>query len=117
MRPLPASASAPDVSGAEPAASLILPLRSAAADSAEGAATPSKVRAMTQRRNLLAGLSAVGLAAPVLSLHAQPARELRVGFQKISALFIAKNRNGATDTLKLTFLKSYTRFENLAAPR
>ena len=32
----------------------------------------------------------------------------------IAELIIAKNRNGATDTKKLTFLKSLTRFENLA---
>ncbi len=32
----------------------------------------------------------------------------------IAELIIAKNRNGATDNLKLTFLKNYTRFENLA---
>jgi replicative DNA helicase len=32
----------------------------------------------------------------------------------IAELIIAKNRNGATDTLKLTFMKSITRFENLA---
>ena len=34
--------------------------------------------------------------------------------QGIAELIIAKNRNGATDTKKLTFLKSLTRFENLA---
>jgi replicative DNA helicase len=32
----------------------------------------------------------------------------------IAELIIAKNRNGATDTVKLTFLKNITRFENLA---
>jgi replicative DNA helicase len=32
----------------------------------------------------------------------------------IAELIIAKNRNGATDTVKLTFLKKLTRFENLA---
>jgi replicative DNA helicase len=33
----------------------------------------------------------------------------------IAELIIAKNRNGATGSLKLTFLKNFTRFENLAA--
>jgi replicative DNA helicase len=33
----------------------------------------------------------------------------------IAELIVAKNRNGRTDTLKLTFLKSLMRFENLAA--
>jgi len=33
----------------------------------------------------------------------------------IAELIVAKNRNGATDTVKLTFLKNLTRFENLAA--
>ena len=28
---------------------------------------------------------------------------------------IAKDRNGATGTVKLTFLKNFTRFENLAS--
>ena len=32
----------------------------------------------------------------------------------IAELIVAKNRNGATDTKKLTFLKSLTRFENFA---
>jgi replicative DNA helicase len=32
----------------------------------------------------------------------------------IAELIVAKNRNGATGSVKLTFLKSYTRFENLA---
>jgi replicative DNA helicase len=32
----------------------------------------------------------------------------------IAELIVAKNRNGATATIKLTFLKSLTRFENLA---
>ena len=32
----------------------------------------------------------------------------------IAELIVAKNRNGATDTVKLTFLKNLTRFENLA---
>jgi replicative DNA helicase len=32
----------------------------------------------------------------------------------IAELIIAKNRNGATSTVKLTFLKNITRFENLA---
>jgi replicative DNA helicase len=32
----------------------------------------------------------------------------------IAELIIAKNRNGATTTVKLTFLKNLTRFENLA---
>ncbi|MBV8554804.1 MAG: replicative DNA helicase [Planctomycetaceae bacterium] len=32
----------------------------------------------------------------------------------IAELIIAKNRNGATDTVKLAFLKNITRFENLA---
>jgi len=33
----------------------------------------------------------------------------------IAELIIAKNRNGATNTVKLTFLKNLTRFENLAS--
>jgi replicative DNA helicase len=33
----------------------------------------------------------------------------------IAELIVAKNRNGKTDTIKLTFLKNLTRFENLAA--
>jgi replicative DNA helicase len=33
----------------------------------------------------------------------------------IAELHIAKNRNGATGNIKLTFLKNFTRFENLAA--
>lgn len=33
----------------------------------------------------------------------------------IAEVIIAKNRNGATGTVKLTFLKSLTRFENLAS--
>jgi replicative DNA helicase len=33
----------------------------------------------------------------------------------IAELIVAKNRNGATGTVKLTFLKNFTRFENLAA--
>jgi replicative DNA helicase len=33
----------------------------------------------------------------------------------IAELIIAKNRNGKTDTVKLTFLKNLTRFENLAS--
>jgi replicative DNA helicase len=32
----------------------------------------------------------------------------------IAEVIIAKNRNGATGTVKLTFLKNITRFENLA---
>ena len=32
----------------------------------------------------------------------------------IAELIVAKNRNGRTDTVKLTFLKNLTRFENLA---
>ena len=32
----------------------------------------------------------------------------------IAELIVAKNRNGATESVKLTFLKSITRFENLA---
>jgi replicative DNA helicase len=32
----------------------------------------------------------------------------------ISELIVAKNRNGATGSVKLTFLKHFTRFENLA---
>jgi len=32
----------------------------------------------------------------------------------IAELIVAKNRNGRTDTVKMTFLKSLTRFENLA---
>lgn len=32
----------------------------------------------------------------------------------IAELILAKNRNGATGTVKMTFLKNYTRFENLA---
>jgi replicative DNA helicase len=33
----------------------------------------------------------------------------------ISELIVAKNRNGRTDTIKMTFLKNFMRFENLAA--
>ena len=33
----------------------------------------------------------------------------------IAELIVAKNRNGRTDTVKLTFLRNYMRFENLAA--
>jgi replicative DNA helicase len=33
----------------------------------------------------------------------------------IAELILAKNRNGATNTIKLTFLRNYMRFENLAA--
>jgi replicative DNA helicase len=33
----------------------------------------------------------------------------------VAELIVAKNRNGRTDTVKLTFLKNLTRFENLAA--
>jgi replicative DNA helicase len=33
----------------------------------------------------------------------------------VAELIIAKNRNGRTDSIKLTFLKNLTRFENLAA--
>jgi replicative DNA helicase len=33
----------------------------------------------------------------------------------IAELIVAKNRNGATNTIKLTFLKNFMRFENLAA--
>jgi replicative DNA helicase len=33
----------------------------------------------------------------------------------IAELIVAKNRNGATGSIKLTFLKNLTRFENLAA--
>ncbi|MBX6312722.1 MAG: replicative DNA helicase [Isosphaeraceae bacterium] len=33
----------------------------------------------------------------------------------IAELIVAKNRNGATGTIKLTFLKNFMRFENLAA--
>ena len=32
----------------------------------------------------------------------------------IAELIIAKNRNGATGSVKLTFLKNLTRFENFA---
>ncbi len=32
----------------------------------------------------------------------------------VAELIVAKNRNGATDTVKLSFLKHITRFENLA---
>ena len=32
----------------------------------------------------------------------------------IAELIIAKNRNGGTGTVKVTFLKNITRFENLA---
>jgi replicative DNA helicase len=32
----------------------------------------------------------------------------------IAELIVAKNRNGATGTVKLTFLKHFTRFENSA---
>jgi replicative DNA helicase len=32
----------------------------------------------------------------------------------IAEVIVAKNRNGKTDTIKLTFLKKLTRFENLA---
>ena len=33
----------------------------------------------------------------------------------IAELIVAKNRNGATNTIKLTFLNNLTRFENFAA--
>ncbi len=33
----------------------------------------------------------------------------------VAELIVAKNRNGRTDTVKLTFLKNFMRFENLAA--
>jgi replicative DNA helicase len=33
----------------------------------------------------------------------------------IAEVIVAKNRNGPTGTIKLTFLKSLTRFENLAS--
>ncbi len=33
----------------------------------------------------------------------------------IAELIVAKNRNGRTDSVKMTFLKNYMRFENLAA--
>ncbi len=32
----------------------------------------------------------------------------------IAEVIVAKNRNGATNTIKLTFIKNLTRFENLA---
>ncbi len=35
-------------------------------------------------------------------------------FDGKAEIIIAKQRNGPTDSLPLTFLKSYTRFENLA---
>jgi len=35
----------------------------------------------------------------------------------IAELIVAKQRNGPTDTLRLAFIKRYTRFENLAAER
>jgi replicative DNA helicase len=30
-------------------------------------------------------------------------------------IIVAKQRNGPTDTLRMVFIKSYTRFENLSA--
>jgi replicative DNA helicase len=33
----------------------------------------------------------------------------------IAEVIVAKNRNGATGSIKLTFLKNLTRFENLAS--
>ena len=33
----------------------------------------------------------------------------------IAELIVAKNRNGATGTVKMSFLKNFMRFENLAA--
>jgi len=32
----------------------------------------------------------------------------------VAELIVAKNRNGATGTVKMTFLRNYTRFENLS---
>ena len=32
----------------------------------------------------------------------------------IAELIVAKNRNGATGTVKMTFLRNFMRFENLA---
>ena len=32
----------------------------------------------------------------------------------IAELIVAKQRNGPTDTIKMAFIKRYTRFENLA---
>ncbi len=33
----------------------------------------------------------------------------------IAELIVAKQRNGPTDTIRMAFIKRYTRFENLAA--
>ena len=34
----------------------------------------------------------------------------------VAEIIVAKQRNGPTDTVKLTFLEKFTRFENLARP-
>jgi replicative DNA helicase len=41
-------------------------------------------------------------------------REEKIPFEGKAELIVAKQRNGPTDSLPLAFLKSYSRFENLA---
>jgi replicative DNA helicase len=41
-------------------------------------------------------------------------KEERIPFEGKAELIVAKQRNGPTDSLPLTFLKTYSRFENLA---
>ena len=41
-------------------------------------------------------------------------KEDKIPFEGKAELIVAKQRNGPTDSLPLTFLKSYSRFENLA---
>jgi replicative DNA helicase len=41
-------------------------------------------------------------------------REEKIPFEGKAELIVAKQRNGPTDSLSLAFLKSYSRFENLA---
>src|SRR5690606_10225545 len=39
--------------------------------------------------------------------------EMDQSLEGIAEIIVAKHRNGATDTVKLKFIKEYTRFENL----
>jgi replicative DNA helicase len=41
-------------------------------------------------------------------------REEKIPFEGKAELIVAKQRNGPTDSMPLAFLKSYSRFENLA---
>jgi len=41
-------------------------------------------------------------------------KEDKIPFEGKAELIVAKQRNGPTDSLPLAFLKSYSRFENLA---